>query len=146
MKKRLPTKRRWSWKEVDLPAELLGKLFRSFAVGFYEAALEAEPANMDVLVALGDLYTREGRYKQGLEIDERLVGLHPREPVFHYNLACSLSRLQRTDEAFAALRQAIHLGYVEFEHMSHDPDLANLRSDWRWDQLLAMRREAEPEV
>ena len=99
---------------------------------------------LDVLAALGDLYTRQGFYQKGLEIDRKLVGLRPEEPAFHYNLACSYSLLGELDTAFGALRLAIQLGYSEFEHLSQDPDLENLRVDERWEQLLDQIREREP--
>jgi len=128
--------RRWTWKEADLPKKLLEKLTGRFLIGIYEAALSAQPADVPVLVALGDLYTRQGLVEKGLEIDKRLVEVRPEEPTFHYNLACSHSLLGNIDTAFEALQRAIQLGYDRFEQLSADPDLENLRRDVRWRQML----------
>src|SRR3989344_4828507 len=99
---------------------------------FYEGILEKEPYFIEALGALGDLYTRNGFYRQSLEMDERLYQLRPGDPVILYNLACSYSLLDDKDKAFRAVKQAIHCGYDDFEHMEADKDLDNLRADRRF--------------
>ena len=65
-------------------------------------------------------------------MDERLYQLRPGEPVILYNLACSYSLLDDKDKAFRAIKQAIHCGYDDFEHLEADKDLDNLRADRRF--------------
>lgn len=91
---------------------------------------------VELLAHLGDLYSRLGMLQKGLEIDKALVRLRPDEPIFHYNLACSHSRLGHLDPAFAALKEAIRLGYHNFEHLRNDSDLENLKQDQRFEALL----------
>jgi hypothetical protein len=55
------------------------------------------------------------------------VRLQPSNPTAHYNLACSLALSKRNSDALRSLRQAIGLGYRDFEWMSHDPDLQGLK-------------------
>jgi len=104
----------------------------SFEIRFYEGILEKIPSFIEVLAALGDLYTRNGFYRQGLDMDERLYQLRPADPVILYNLACSYSLLDEKDKAFRAIKQAIHSGYDDFEHLEADNDLNNLRTDRRF--------------
>ncbi len=104
----------------------------NFEIRFYEGVLEKSPRFIEALAALGDLYTRNGFYRQGLEVDERLYQLRPGDPVVLYNLACSYSLLDEKDKAFRAIKQAIHCGYDDFEHLETDKDLNNLRSDRRF--------------
>ena len=65
-------------------------------------------------------------------MDERLYQLRPADPVILYNLACSYSLLDEKDKAFRAIKQAIHSGYDDFEHLEADNDLNNLRTDRRF--------------
>lgn len=54
----------------------------------------------------------------------------------YYNLACIQARTQRTNEAFASLKQAIEHGFANRAHIERDPDLGNLRNDPRFAALL----------
>ncbi len=104
----------------------------NFEIQFYEGILGKSPCFIEALAALGDLYTRKGFYRQGRDMDERLYQLRPGDPVVLYNLACSYSLLDEKDKAFRAIKQAIHCGYDDFEHLEADNDLDNLRSDRRF--------------
>ena len=108
-----------------------------FEISFYEDLLKENPDFVDALIALGDAYTKKGRYKEGLEIDKRLVRLKPQEPIIHYNLACSYSLLKMSDVCLQTLERAIHLGYREFGFMEKDPDLNFIRKDPRYRNLLS---------
>jgi len=55
------------------------------------------------------------------------VRLQPTNHTAHYNLACSLALSKRRSEALRSLREAVRLGYEDFEWMSHDPDLTCLK-------------------
>ncbi len=60
----------------------------------------------------------------------------------HYNLACCLARASGpgpvadsaalVDAAFRHLREAIRLGFSDFDHLEEDPDLKLLHPDPRW--------------
>ncbi|GIW73036.1 MAG: hypothetical protein KatS3mg102_2578 [Planctomycetota bacterium] len=127
-----------------LSAEQRSALDTAFQIGFYEAVLRSEPEHLEALHALGHLYTAVGRHEDGLRIDEQLVRLTPQEPVVHYNLACSLALLGRTEQALQALARAIALGYRDADHMIADPDLASLRElDGFW-TLYASIAEGDP--
>src|SRR6185295_13088313 len=81
-------KKAWAWKNVELPPELSAKLQQNFEVSFFQKALEHDPENVDILVFLGDAFSKRGMTLDGLEIDKRLVRICPEEPTFYYNLAC----------------------------------------------------------
>ena len=99
----------------------------NFQARFFESAVERHPENLECLVQLGNIYTRQGRYEEGLEIDSRLTALRPDEPTFFFNLACSYSVLGRCEEAGRALQTAIDLGFDDLEQIQEDDDLENLR-------------------
>ena len=100
-----------------------------FEIRFYENILRESPDFIETMMALADLYTKKGLYREGLELDERLSRLRPEEPVIFYNLACSYSLLNDQYAALNAIRRAIELGYDDFEHLYNDKDLASLMAD-----------------
>lgn len=53
-----------------------------------------------------------------------------------YNLACGYVRVGRRDEALAALRRAVEQGVNDRGSFERDPDLAELKGDPRFQQLL----------
>ncbi len=108
-----------------------------FEIRFIEGIIQKKSDFIEGLTALGDLYTKKGLYQKGLEIDERLSQLRPRDPYVLYNLACSYSLLNRFDKAFSTLRLAVDCGYRDFEYLKQDGDLAALRQDSRYSEFLA---------
>jgi Flp pilus assembly protein TadD len=107
-----------------------------FEIDFFSGVLEHKPDYVDVLRVMGNNLTLKGRYIQGLVIDKRLVQLRPKDPLAHYNLACSYALLRRPDQALRTLRKAIELGYRDFRYLREDHDLDSIRHDPRFKQLL----------
>ena len=107
-----------------------------FEIRFYENILKESPDFVEAIMALADLYTKKGLYREGLELDERLSRLRPEEPVIFYNLACSYSLLNDQYAALNAIRRAIDLGYDDFEHLANDQDLASLMADEQFRKYL----------
>lgn len=116
-------------------------MFHEFETELYEAALRHHPDNLEALYSLGNAYTRTGRYKEGLAIDRQLADMFPDNPTVHYNLACSLALLTRTDEAIDALTDAMELGFDDDRLLATDPDLTLLRRDPRFQELVTQRNE-----
>jgi tetratricopeptide (TPR) repeat protein len=120
----------------NAPARLAEQSQLDFELDFFGGILERKPDYVDVLRVLGNHLTLKGRYAQGLVIDRRLVQLRPRDPLAHYNLACSYALLKRPDQALKTLRLAVELGYRDFRYMREDRDLDSVRHDPRFRQLL----------
>ena len=99
-----------------------------FEIHFFESVLKRDPAYTDVIEILGGLDTKHGRVADGLRMDRRLVRLLPSDATAHYNLACSLALVKRKSEALRSLRQAVELGYRDFDWMQQDPDLEGLKN------------------
>ncbi len=110
-----------------------------FEISFYEKLLKEHPDFVDALVALGDAYTKKGRYKEGLKVDQKLAKLKPDDAAVHYNLACSYSLLKKSPLCLEALEKAIHLGYRDFAFMEKDPDLEFIRKDPGYKKLLSKK-------
>jgi tetratricopeptide (TPR) repeat protein len=54
-----------------------------------------------------------------------------------YREAASLARLNRKDDALAALDKAVDAGFVRLQLLQQDPDLASLRDDPKFRQIVA---------
>lgn len=111
-----------------------------FLAEFYATERARKPDNLDVLIELGHVLTRLGRYEEGLVVDRELAELEPEDPNVLYNLACSLALTGRKDEAVRTLERAILHGYRDAEHLATDEDLASLRDDARYAALIAALR------
>ena len=115
------------------------KEFLEFEIAFYERLLADHPDFTDALLALGEAYTRQGCFEQGLAVDQKLARLKAHDPVVWYNLACSYALLERHEEALDALQKALELGYDDFAYLLNDPDLASLHHSPQLRRLLAQR-------
>ena len=100
----------------------------TFEIGFFESVLRRDPRYAEVIEILGGLYTKTGRISDGLRMDRRLVRLQPDNSTAHYNLACSLALCRRRTAAIRSLKQAVGLGYRDFDWMANDPDLESLKA------------------
>ena len=107
-----------------------------FEILFYEGVIKRVPDYVEALIPLAEAYTRKGLFEKGLEIDKRLSVLCKDDPVVHYNLACSLALVGLKKEALKALKQAIDLGYLDFNHLRKDPDLKSLHDEPEFKKLV----------
>ena len=100
-----------------------------FTIWFLEGVIEKYPTYVECLMYLGNAYTATGMYEKGLKVDLKLARLRPKDPLVHYNLACSFSLLRRLNESLGSLEKAIDLGYDDLVHLVNYSDLDSLRDD-----------------
>ncbi|MBK6941099.1 MAG: hypothetical protein IPH13_13035 [Planctomycetes bacterium] len=105
-----------------------------------ETAICTARENVELLVRLGELYSRSGRIREGLAVDLRLVTLAPRDPIVLYNLACSFSLWGKPETALRMLELSLEFGYDDEGHLVRDPDLANVRELACFDEFLIRLR------
>ncbi|MGI9518664.1 MAG: protein kinase domain-containing protein [Pirellulaceae bacterium] len=128
-----------------------------------ESELESESANEQSYVVLyGDLsdwhdhqddrdfedgfqLLKDGNYEEAIAKFQRSSqsGIH--EALSAYNIGCAWALKDKKDKAFAALNQAIELGFVDKCHIKSDEDLDSLRDDERF-AILVGRIEEQEEV
>ena len=66
----------------------------------------------------------------------------PKDPQAAYNAARVYARLGDNDQALTWLNKALDLGYDQFDYLSLDPSLVNLKKDPRFLKLIEERRPA----
>jgi tetratricopeptide (TPR) repeat protein len=111
-----------------------------FEMQFFDRVLQRHPLYVDVLRRQAENLSRAGRYPELLDLDRRLVEVRPQDPVIHYNLACTLSRMGDLTASIASLRSAIRLGYDDLGHIETDPDLDAVRDLPEFRALLKRRK------
>ena len=85
----------------------------------------------------GDTETMEETCRKG-------VKLLPDDPVWHYNLACSLAYFpKRIDEALDELETAIDLGFRDVEKIASDVDLKRLNQVPRFAELVEYAKKMQ---
>ncbi|NBX29296.1 hypothetical protein EBR04_02390, partial [bacterium] len=91
-------------KAAEQAAEWFGNLGQlEFDIDFFERLLTRNADSIEVLRILAELVSRKGLVKRAVELDRRLVELMPDDFLARYNLACSLARAGRPDEAIDSL-------------------------------------------
>ena len=121
-------------------ATKLDRIGSEFLASIYSEEVRRRPENIDALSELGHVYTRLGRYEDGLKVDQRIVAIAPEGPTARYNLACSQALCGRATAAIDSLRTAEVLGYDDVKFIAEDDDLQTLRDHPRFVELLAELR------
>lgn len=84
---------------------------------------------------------REGSADEALEWARRAEVLDPEEPVALYNLACVACSCHDVENGLRYLRSAIRHGYPHLSWIENDADLAALRADSRFEEIVAPLKE-----
>ncbi len=107
------------------------------AVEAVERRLSREPDDARALYMGGGVYIFLGERERGLERVGQALELYPTEFTTLYNAACSYCLAGERDRALDVLDRAIANGRGSREWIEHDPDLAPLRGDPRFREIVA---------
>lgn len=80
-------------------------------------------------------------YKAMQEVCEAAVKIFPEDAVWHYNLACAYARRGRPREAIQILEKAVNFGFINADQIADDRDLATLRRDSKFAEILDLARD-----
>jgi Flp pilus assembly protein TadD len=105
------------------------------AIASYRRALEFRPEYHDATTNLALTLAASGDFKESESLLRGLLESRRHDPVVRYNLACVLSLRGDSGRALDWLREAVRLGFSDWEILDTDSDLENLRStaafqDW----------------
>jgi tetratricopeptide (TPR) repeat protein len=66
-------------------------------------------------------------YEEAGSVISRAIEAAPNDPVLHFNLACFYSSSERVEEALLHLEEAFKNGYKDFDKITSEADLENVR-------------------
>lgn len=82
-------------------------------------------------------FQAQKRYEEAAILMEVASEIHPGQPVALYNLACAQALAGARKKALATLRKSVEAGFRDAAQMEADPDLATLRGEKGFSELLA---------
>lgn len=107
------------------------------ALRVVEKHMELNPDDPRAATIRAVALRRLGRTEDGLRWAERALEIDPEDAGVRYNVACLYSLAGKVDEAIGLLEEAFARGFRNKEWFEKDPDLAPIRDDPRFQELLA---------
>jgi len=111
----------------------------------YEDLVQRDPGNTTAKANLDAMVKNKAVLQEKKEQTSSAVqgaDSKPKDPQAAYNAARVYARLGDADQALTWLNKALDLGYDQFDYLSLDPSLVNLKKDPRFLKLLEERRPA----
>ncbi len=102
----------------------------------FQDALQKEPQRAEAYNGIGVTWYARGDLDEALAWYKRSLEADPRFGDAFYNMACVYALQKHTALAFRYLRMAALNHYSEREQMERDPDLAGLRGDPQWAEIV----------
>jgi Flp pilus assembly protein TadD len=102
-----------------------------------EALTSEQPDNAKAWMMYAYTVHSAGDLDRALELHQKAATFEKVRATALYNVACVHALKGDSDAAFAALDQAIAAGFHHAEHLEKDADLASLRSDARFAQMMS---------
>lgn len=99
-------------------------------------ALKGNPEDEDLLESVGNLFLDTKKYEDALGCFEKILELDPGDELGWYNKACTLSLLNKKEEASDALFVAVSLEPENLVGMRDEEDFENIKNTERFQQLL----------
>jgi tetratricopeptide (TPR) repeat protein len=127
--------------KAETLSEKLGK--HKDAVRSYTSAITLEPGRAEYYNGRGLALMNLGILNEALQNFESAVGVNPEDASARYNEACAKAKLGRHDEALESLSKAFDLDHKLTNHAKTDADLASLRSDQKFHDMI---RNSKPSV
>jgi tetratricopeptide (TPR) repeat protein len=103
----------------------------------YEAVTKAEAANGRAWYRLGVSLHNLGRYEQAIAAFQKALEIG-KQPQAMYSLASSYARKNEKEKAFEWLHKALNGGFAQVGLLKTDPELASLRDDARFNEVLTL--------
>jgi hypothetical protein len=106
---------------MPVPASLILALLLGLTAA---AARGVPPAELEGRIASA---FEDGAYRRAADLIESYLAGEPDDVTMLYNAACAYCRLGSLERSAEYLLRAVKAGFVDFEFMGRDPDLAGLR-------------------
>jgi len=125
----------------DLALQRLGKNEAAAAIRQKQTTalqrhLEWVPDDVRARVLLAGNYASDGTEAEAIKELQKAVALRPDDFNILYNAACTYAILNKKREALDLLKRAAKVGFLTMDWVARDPDLACLRDEPEFQQLL----------
>lgn len=107
------------------------------AITAYNNAIVLDPGRSDYYNGLGLAIYRERNFDTALRAFVKATELDPTDATAHYNEACMLAILGKSEEAISSLAEAITLDPKLMRSAAIDDDFKNIRSSVKFRDLMA---------
>ncbi len=101
-----------------------------------EKHLDIYPDDARALYFGANALTQIGEKERAMNWAGRALELEPEEQQVLYNVACVYALLGEPERALDCLEKSVTRGWGQRQWMEHDPDLANLRGNARFQKLI----------
>lgn len=112
------------------------------AAKLLQAAGKMADQNGDLSWSLGYAQFGDGEYAQAEQSFLRALQRGHDAGDAVYNLACCAARQGRTTAALGYLEAAVHAGFLDAEHMQGDDDLASIRDEKRFEDIINLANDS----
>lgn len=109
------------------PKEAIAEIRKAIAMG------SDGPATYQTL---GQALMQDKQYAEAIDAYERVLRVRGPSPWMLYDLACAYAQTGRKDLALEHLASAVEAGYRDRDHIAGDPDLASLKEDPRYREIV----------
>ncbi len=109
-----------------------------------EAARPMNEAEAALRQEAQDAYYQQKNFAAALKSFQELVQTYREDGGVWYDMACVQSLLGLKSQALDSLERAVGAGWSHSFHTTNDPDLAGLRSESRFAQLVGKMKQREP--
>lgn len=108
-----------------------------------DEVVKAQPNHGGAWYQMGFARHSQGKYESAIEAYRIAVKTPRVKSSALYNIACAQARLGNTSEALASLQSACEAGFKNPDQIEHDADLASLKSESSFKDLVAKLRNNE---
>ena len=105
----------------------------------YQRYLSQHPDDARAHMYLATDLVQVGRIEEAKIEAKKALELSPGDPLMLYNAGCFYSQLGEKKLAIDSIRNSIAAGYAEFEWLKRDSDLANIRNEPEFIELIKGR-------
>jgi len=106
------------------------------AVKQFQKILSSRPESIPTLLSLASTYAEIENFEKSIALFKQLFSLQPENNALFYNIACLYAKQNKTGEALAWLKKAIDNGYANWELITTDNDLENIRRTDEYKKLI----------
>ncbi len=110
------------------------------AIDEFKKILDESPYDFQANYWIGFAYLLMKNYAKAILHFEIARRVQPGDQLTLYNLACAYSLDHQLDKAIEALDASVKAGFLDHRHMEADPDLAFIRSDPRYREIIERAR------